>query len=83
MIYVFEGFLAVVWQFRSLVFAFSIDVFELFLRDVSIVSEELHEEGSVIVLELAFEEVCAAVAHCESLDVYLYGVFIVGGVESV
>lgn len=83
MVYVFEGLLAVVGQFWSLVFAFPIDVFKLLLRDVSVVSEELHEEGSIIVLELAFERIGAAVAHCESLEVYLYGVFIVCGVQPV
>jgi hypothetical protein len=65
-----------------LFFAFVVDVFKLLLSDVAVIAEELHEERSVIVLELALERVCAAVAHCESLEVHLHCVLIVGGMES-
>jgi hypothetical protein len=45
-----------------------------FLRNEAQVSEEDHLVYSVVVLELALEGICAAVANCEALEVELEGV---------
>ena len=39
----------------------------LLLRNIAVVPEQLHEERSIVVLELALKGVSAAVAHCKSL----------------
>lgn len=61
----------------SLVLALRIHLLEFLLRDVAQISEKLHQERSVIVLELAFKRISAPVSHCESLEVDLDWVLLV------